>query len=60
MIFESEIVPTRWVPDDGLSTVKETGEDDPGKRLEETVAFRVTAAADPTEAVPVPEPVVVK
>jgi hypothetical protein len=31
-------VPTRWTPEDGLSTVNVTGEDEPGKRFEEIVA----------------------
>jgi hypothetical protein len=54
------IVPTRCEPEEGLSTVKDTGEEAPGYRLDEIVAWSVTAELEPTVAVPVPEPVVVK
>ena len=30
VMLASEIVPTRWAPEDGLSTVNETLEDEPG------------------------------
>jgi hypothetical protein len=59
-MLPSEIVPTRCEPDDGLSTVNETGDEDPGYRLDPTVACNVTAELEPTVPVPVPDPVVVK
>jgi hypothetical protein len=59
-MLESEIVPTCCCPWEGLSTVKVTGEEVPGYRLPVTVACRVTAELEPTAAVPVPVPLVVK
>jgi hypothetical protein len=53
-------VPTRWTPEDGLSTVKETGDEEPGKRLLAIVACSVTAELEPAVAVPVPDPLDVK
>jgi hypothetical protein len=53
-------VPTRCTPEDGLSTVKVTGEEEPGNRFELIVACSVTAELEPTLALPVPDPLDVK
>ena len=53
-------VPTRWTPEAGLSTVKVTGDEEPGYRLDEIVACSVTLELEPTLAEPVPEPLDVK
>ena len=37
-MLASVIVPTRWLPEEGLSIVNETGDEAPGYRFEEIVA----------------------
>jgi hypothetical protein len=59
-MLERLTVPTRWTPEEGLSTVKVTGEDEPGYRFDEIEACSVTDEAEPTAADPVPEPFEVK
>ena len=53
-------MPSRWVPLEGLSTVKLIGTVVPGYSVPVVEPWRVRVALVPTVAVPLPEPLAVK